>query len=363
MSIVDDVERYESWLKQRCTVVKDGLRKKHKRMAGDKFKFFRATCFRFALKIDKWAPALDDAPVVPSVGDAHIENWGTWRDGEGRLVWGVNDFDDADELPFTYDLLRLATSALLALGVPGAASGQVAAILKGYREGLSAPRPTLVDGATPWLEALADRPATTASAFRAELEDAERVEPPPKIADALLGSLPKGTHEIQLRAWQRGGGSLGRPRFVAFGQWRGGLAVREAKALVPSAWAFARGDDRAPILFERLAGGEYRSTDPFLRVESDYVLRRIAADSRKIELEKRDAQEFTADLLAGMGVDLASIHLAGAPDATRILDDLERRPSDWLTDAAQTVAEATTRDFEKWREHYRAEGATPPVRT
>ena len=37
------------------------------------------------------------------------------RDAEGRLVWGVNDVDEAFELPYTQDLVRLATSAILAI--------------------------------------------------------------------------------------------------------------------------------------------------------------------------------------------------------------------------------------------------------
>jgi len=36
---------------------------------------------------------------VLAVGDLHVENFGTWRDAEGRLIWGVNDFDEAWRLP------------------------------------------------------------------------------------------------------------------------------------------------------------------------------------------------------------------------------------------------------------------------
>jgi len=32
---------------------------------------------------------------VLAVGDLHVENFGTWRDAEGRLIWGVNDFDES----------------------------------------------------------------------------------------------------------------------------------------------------------------------------------------------------------------------------------------------------------------------------
>ena len=52
-------------------------------------------------------------PKVLAVGDLHIENFGTWRDSEGRLVWGVNDFDETWRLPYTQDLVRLTTSTLI----------------------------------------------------------------------------------------------------------------------------------------------------------------------------------------------------------------------------------------------------------
>ena len=49
------------------------------------------------------------------VGDLHVENFGTWRDAESRLVWGINDFDEACCLPYTQDLVRLAASARFAV--------------------------------------------------------------------------------------------------------------------------------------------------------------------------------------------------------------------------------------------------------
>ncbi|WP_051447506.1 DUF2252 family protein [Rhizobium leguminosarum] len=141
MSIVDDVKKYEDWLATQCDVVQAGLDEKHERMARDPFKFFRATCFRFARKLFDWLPKLDRGPLVMSVGDAHIENWGTWRDEEGRLVWGVNDFDEAAMLPYVCDLVRLATSARLAPDLPGNNKARAEAIIEGYRRGLAAPAP------------------------------------------------------------------------------------------------------------------------------------------------------------------------------------------------------------------------------
>ena len=85
------------------------------------------------------APDLTNAPVVLAVGDLHVENFGTWRDQEGRLVWGVNDFDEAFDLPYTNDLVRLALSAHLAISANHLAlrpADACEAILKGYAKGL-----------------------------------------------------------------------------------------------------------------------------------------------------------------------------------------------------------------------------------
>ena len=48
------------------------------------------------------------------MGDLHAENLGMCLDSRRRLVWGINDFDEACELPFTSDLVRLAASIVFA---------------------------------------------------------------------------------------------------------------------------------------------------------------------------------------------------------------------------------------------------------
>ena len=45
-----------------------------------------------------------------AVGDLHVNSFGTWRDAEGRLCWGVDDFDESYPLAYTNDLVRLAAS-------------------------------------------------------------------------------------------------------------------------------------------------------------------------------------------------------------------------------------------------------------
>ena len=139
MSFRDDNARYEKWLATQCKVVKADIAFKHHRMKKSAFIFLRATYFRWARKIGDWCPELMDAPPVLSVGDLHLENFGTWRDADGRLVWGVNDFDEAAVMPSVLDLVRLATSIQLAPDLELSNRRAAEALLRGYRAGLDEP--------------------------------------------------------------------------------------------------------------------------------------------------------------------------------------------------------------------------------
>src|SRR6185369_3874243 len=72
-------------------------------------------------------------------------------------------------------------------------------------------------------------------------------------------------------------GSLGRERYVAIGEWRGGSIAREAKALAPSACIWAKaGKGTASILYQEVLDGAVRSRDPFVRVMKRWIVRRLA---------------------------------------------------------------------------------------
>ena len=117
MNIVKATHRFEEWLGRHTPLVKPDLRLKHKQMADAVFPFFRATFYRWMQVWPEVCADLAKAPQVLAVGDLHVENFGTWRDIEGRLVWGINDFDEAAVLPYTIDLVRLAASAMVAITV------------------------------------------------------------------------------------------------------------------------------------------------------------------------------------------------------------------------------------------------------
>ncbi|HEY2205538.1 MAG TPA: DUF2252 domain-containing protein [Pseudonocardia sp.] len=91
------------------------FRVKFRKMAADPFAFYRGSdCLFFADLAhlpDPWAD--DRTSRVWIQGDLHAENFGTYMDGDGRLIFDVNDFDEAYLGHFTWDVQRLAASLAL----------------------------------------------------------------------------------------------------------------------------------------------------------------------------------------------------------------------------------------------------------
>lgn len=91
------------------------FRVKFRKMAADPFAFYRgAACLFYADMVaqeDRWADERTSAVWVH--GDLHVENFGTYLNSDGRLVFDVNDFDEAYLGHFTWDLQRFAASIAL----------------------------------------------------------------------------------------------------------------------------------------------------------------------------------------------------------------------------------------------------------
>ncbi len=139
MNIIESTRSYERWLATQTRVVKPDLVRKHQFMLQAPFPFLRATYYRWIQLFHDVCKSEAKAPVVLAVGDLHIENFGTWRDAEGRLAWGINDFDEASLLPYTNDLVRIATSAQFAaraenLYLPPRRACE--ALFEGYRDAI-----------------------------------------------------------------------------------------------------------------------------------------------------------------------------------------------------------------------------------
>jgi hypothetical protein len=358
--VLDSTRRYERWLARQVQVLPPELRLKHRRMAESPFDFLRATFYRWVEHWRRRSGVLDRAPQVLAVGDLHVENFGTWRDAEGRLVWGINDLDEAHPAPYTFDLVRLATSVRLA-AAEGSLSIDLAAccdaILEGYRSALQeGGEPFVLADRHPWLRDIAVAAGREPAAFWAKMEALPRLRGalPPPVTRALERLLPARGLDWEARSRVAGLGSLGRVRVVALARFEGGWAAREAKALLPSMLA-PQGEARRCWYGEALARA-VRARDPFVRVAGWWLVRRLAPDCARVELADLPRQRDEARLLRNMGRETANLHLGSRGAARRILAHLDRQPAGWLRDAARGLADATEADAEAWRRHWRWTG-------
>jgi uncharacterized protein (DUF2252 family) len=91
------------------------FRTKFRKMAADPFAFYRGSACLFyadlAEREDPWAN--EQTSRVWIQGDLHAENFGTYMDGDGSLIFDVNDFDEAYVGHFTWDVQRFAASMAL----------------------------------------------------------------------------------------------------------------------------------------------------------------------------------------------------------------------------------------------------------
>ena len=92
-----------------------GFRTKFRKMAADPYAFYRGTAPLFYADMadtkDPWAN--EQTGRVWIHGDLHAENFGTYMNSEGTLVFDVNDFDEAYVGHFSWDLRRFVASLAL----------------------------------------------------------------------------------------------------------------------------------------------------------------------------------------------------------------------------------------------------------
>ena len=100
MGIVGATKEFEKWLGSHISVVRSQLASKHDRMARDPVQFLRGTYYRWAQMFPEVCPELAKAVTVLAIGDLPIASFGTWRDRFRRLIWGVDDFDEAYPLSY-----------------------------------------------------------------------------------------------------------------------------------------------------------------------------------------------------------------------------------------------------------------------
>jgi hypothetical protein len=260
MNIVKATKKFEDWLRLHVRIVEPDLRFKHEQMAASLFPFFRATFYRWLQVWPEACSDLDRVPHILSVGDLHVENFGTWRDTDGRLVWGVNDFDEACLFPYTMDLVRLATSAILAtreerLAIK--AKESAAAILEGYQRGMEeGGRPFVLEESHEWLRAIAESKLRDPVVFWQKLDRLPTVKGdiPESAREAIEHLLPERGHAVSSGAAKGG-----------FGKSRTGTSGGDCGL---EGWAGSTGSEGADwigvamVASEAHAGGDFVCGDP-----------------------------------------------------------------------------------------------------
>ena len=377
--IVQSTAEFESWLRTQISLRDDHLRAKHEKMAEQLFEFFRATFYRWC---ERWNDACTEwarAEQVVAIGDLHIANFGSWRDGRGRLIWGINDYDETATLSFAIDLVRLAASAEIASEIIPDCELTLSEICEAIRDGYLA---GLEGGGEPFV--LERRHAWLLRMVRTFLKEPkrfwkawliDRTQPvaeekiPPQLATLLREALPSDA-EIEFREMKsgvtKGLESLGHDRFFSYTEYQGGPMAAEGKSVALSAAVWANGQAKGELQIEKLLRPEARPFSPGTMIRNGWLIRPLMSDCGRIDLSLLNvAEDPTAvnldqdRLLTAMGFEIASLHLLSAPP-----DRLEKAISEFrvptFRKTTETMIDLLRTDYKAWRKHWRdARGRTP----
>jgi hypothetical protein len=356
VSVTEATVSYEKWMRRCTTVISSDLLSKHRQMKKNPFLFLRGSFYRWAQQWSLICSELCNAPQILAVGDLHVNSFGTWRDLEGRLCWGVDDFDESYWLPYTNDLVRLAASMKIVADAEGLSIKVKAgcdAILEGYVQSLKeAGRPIVLAEHEQKLGKLG------VDSFKPPTDFWEKLNGLPTVRQALASdvrralekTLPDPQMEYKVVRRQAGLGSLGQQRFVAIGDWQGGYVAREAKAMLPSACVWLNGVvGHRQSNYENAITNAVRSPDPFQVIQGSWLIRRLSPDSNPIDIQTLPKHRDEQMILQAMGAEAANVHLGTKRQAANILKDLSKRKANWLRDSATRMSRAVEKDWNRYK--------------
>jgi Uncharacterized protein conserved in bacteria (DUF2252) len=370
--IVLSTAEFENWLRSQITLLDQELQVKHDKMSEQLFEFFRATFYRWCEGWNNASPNLAGGQPVVAVGDLHIQNFGSWRDGRGRLIWGVNDYDETATLSFAIDLVRLAASAEIAAElIPGCEltlSEICEAIRDGYLAGLEGGgAPFVLERRHAWLLRMVRAVLKEPKRFWKDwLQDKTQPIKEEKIPQQLAGLLRREfppEADIEFREMKpgvtKGLGSLGHERFFAYAEYQSGPLAAEGKSVAFSAANWAAGHGKGELKIEELLRAKSRPFSPGTMIREGWLIRPIMSDCGRIDLallnEDESAAAVTLDqerLLGAMGFEIANLHLLSVP-----ANQLKKAASDFrvpgFRKAVETMIEFVRADFKAWKKHWR----------
>ena len=315
------------------------------------FAFLRGTFYRWLQRWRKECGHLHNRheDVLVAVGDLHIENFGIWRDCRNRLVWGINDFDEACQVPFTLDLVGSPQAPFLPPRQWQARSRGTKSATSCWRVcqvGLEeAGAPILLDAGDrgellAFVSCVTELPSTYwAEKFNDDDNpEISSKELPRGLEDAFRPAFPRGKHAGLPQAtktgwtWQFWTPALhGRPQTR-----RQRLLRSRGQSACPSTLSWLEMRPAAISLAGTLLQRIVRSPDPCLQVHDRWLVRQAAPQAIKVGLpaSKEDSRlAFASVLLSAMGFETANAHLGSRSpgELQTAMDGLRRElGDDWV---------------------------------
>ncbi|MBV9272682.1 MAG: DUF2252 family protein [Verrucomicrobia bacterium] len=370
--MVQSTLAFEAWLRGHISVREPDLQSKHQFMAEDIFRFFRGTFYRWCEQWPTVCPSLANAEPVLAIGDLHVQNFGSWRDGHARLIWGVNDYDEVSNMAFTADLVRLIASAELAAGQIPACDLTLPEICEAVRDGYSAglkgdPQPFVLEHRNAWLLRLVRTVLKEPKIFwrrwlREKTQPVSEDQIPVPLAARLRQAMPKSA-KLEFREMQKGVtkglGSLGHQRFFCYSEYEGGPIALEGKSIVPSSVLWATGKSSKEIQVDRLLKAPGRPSTPHTSTHEGWLVRPVMSDCGRIDLSllsvDANAGEINFDqerLLFSMGFETANLHQLSKP-RQELADRVKAVKLGALKQGAAAMLENVRQDFKVWRKYWR----------
>jgi uncharacterized protein (DUF2252 family) len=380
------------------------LAMKYEKLRSSPFVFLRGTCHLFYDRLPADALFASKAPVAWLCGDAHLENFGSYK-GDNRLAYfDLNDFDEAALAPVTWELVRFLTSILVAGDSLRASRNDANALCKEFLDGYAG---ALALGKARWVERdtasglihelLAKLKARTRPEFldkrtkrkknggrlilldkehalQADKADHDRAK---KLVAAFAATQNNpGFFEV-LHVARRiaGTGSLGVERYVVLVKGKGSpdgnylldLKLAPVSSLVPHLKkikqpAWPSNAHRVVGLQRRMQAVSMAFLHPIVDGKSSYVLRDLQPSEDRVTLDVRHTGlDQVRDVIGEMGQMMAWAHLrSSGRQGSAIADalvDFGASAKSWrrdLLDAAHQCAAQVEADWKVYCEAYDA---------
>ncbi len=377
------------------------------RMRASPFVFLRGTCHRFYERLPK-GHLPSKAPLAWICGDAHLENFGTYK-GDNRLAYfDINDFDEGALAPVTWDVVRFLCSILLAGDTVRATANESLVLCREFVDAYGA---TLQSGKACWVER-----ETAQGLIRGLLDDVQARRRPDfldrrtvrtgkrrsircddkralavtltqrgqvtRLIEQFAVAQPDPAFFEVLDVARRiaGTGSLGVDRFVILVRGKGspdGNYLLDLKQALPSQaqrWSAATQPgwiseaERVVSVQQRMQAVAMAFLNPIAWQESSYILRALQPSEDRVALGvEGTALKSIKGAIGSMGHVLASAHLrssgrqgSGIADQLIAFGAARSQWRDGLIEAAQACSDDVEAEWRTYAAAYDAGAFAAP---